>query len=117
MGFRFSKRTLHLELEGYVFELEAAGAAAWLQDSIKMLENAKRIIARSKDNGIAEEDIEQILSEFVESFDTLLGGGATSKIFGERPVNFYDCYDMYLYIVKEIRAFATAVRKEFDNAL
>ena len=107
MKFKFSDNNVHFEFEDVCFEVEAAGASVWLQNSLGVIENAQAVLKKAKDNATAlnNEDIIGILDEFVKCFDKLLGDGATLQIFGDRPISFFDCYDIYAYITKEIRSF------------
>ena len=115
MGFKFSDNKIHYEFEGKRFDADAAKSTVWLKETLRVLDDAK-IILKGGNEGteLSEDDIERILAEFTESFDKLLGKGASAKIFGERPVSFYDCYDIYIYIMTKIRNFASTKRKEAE---
>lgn len=113
MGFKFSDNNIHFEFEGKAFNADAAKCSVWLKTSLGVLQSAENILKGCAQNiDITEEHIEEILSSFVRIFDELFGEGSTKEIFDERPVSFYDCYDMYAYIVKEIRAFNVNKRKD-----
>ena len=112
MGFKFSDNKIHFEFEGKTFKVDAAKCTVWLKTSLGVIQKAQNILKGcAHDADLTEEQIEEVLSGFVTVFDDLLGKGATKKIFGERLVSFYDCYDMYAYIVTEIKAFAVNKRK------
>lgn len=116
MGFRFSDNKIHYEFEGKRFDVDAAKSFVWLKETLSVLDGAKAILkGENEGTELSENDIEKILTEFTDSFDKLLGKGASAKIFGERPVSFYDCYDVYIYIMTEIRSFAGVKRKEAEK--
>ncbi len=119
MTFNFSDNKIHLDFEGKCFfEIEAAGASVWLQSSLTVIDKARDALKNAIGGSeLSEETISDIIKSFVVCFDELLGGGATGKIFGERPVSFYDCYEVYGYIAGEIRKFnSQKARSVFEGA-
>lgn len=113
MRFKFSdNNNILFDFEGKKYSAEAAGASIWLKKSIGIFDSARKVF--SQDN-VTEDDIANILSEFVALFDDLLGDGATADIFGERPISFYDCYDIFHYITSEIKAFSADKRKGMQD--
>lgn len=118
MAFKFSDNRIHLDFEGKCFDIEAAGASVWLQRSLAVIDGARDILKNALAGGeLSEENVSEIIKGFVSSFDELLGGGATGEIFGERPISFYDCYEVYGYIAGEIKKFnSDKARSVFENA-
>lgn len=118
MAFKFSDNRIHLDFEGKCFDIEAAGASIWLQSSLTVTDESSNILKNALAKGeLSEDEVLNIIKSFVSLFDELLGGGATGEIFGERPVSFYDCYEVYGYIAGEIKKFnSDKARRIFNDA-
>lgn len=97
MGFEFKKekKHIHLSIAGNEFDLVHDGSLA-----VNMAKSGERALNYSASIG---EDTPEDAAYFVyDEIDSLLGDGASDKIFAGRDPDFVEASEVYKYIIDEI---------------
>lgn len=103
--FRFQeKRGLELDINEIKFFVEVDDPLffAKLESFSKTLIEINSRYKDTKNIDEVVENAEDIMNACVDGIDSLLGEGSTKKIFGDRPISFFDITDLSHFVFTEI---------------
>ena len=98
--FKFRNNLLKLEIEDEVFNVDITNFEA-SDKLVKIAQDALKI----GEDGNKPENIEMMILMIEEAIDTILGKGATKRIFKDRKINYLDMIDLLAFITEEITNF------------
>ncbi len=101
--FEFKNNNLKLDIAGNIFEFDTTNPELIkrvLDFSEEAQEKSKELSGR--DDYV--EALEETIQFCLDSIDSMLGEGASKKIFAGRKVGLFDCLDVINYVVSETKA-------------
>ena len=96
--FEFRNRTVKLDIEGNVFEIDAGVGEDLAQKKDALVDAAKAYKSGEKTKGEA-------VKVYAEHINKILGNGAFEKIFAKRKPDLLDCMEVVTYVANEIADF------------
>lgn len=113
--FNFKERKgLELELSGNKFSIDIFDPVIVdnLESFGKQLINISESYGDVKDSSSMHDTLKDVMESCVEGFDSLLGEGATAKIFEGRKMNFIDVAELSEFVVSELSESIKLVNSE-----
>lgn len=112
--FEFRNNLLELDIAGKTFKIDTTSQTIF--DAMqKFRDGAKKLAEEIKT--IPETEMSKFVEKerlfLIESIDDILGAGAVSDIFGERPVTYFDALDVARFISVEIPKYIADKSEEF----
>lgn len=99
--FEFKNNDLKLDIAGSVFYVDTTNPEL----IERVLDFAKRAQSMAEELSNKEDyvkELKETISFCLDAIDSILGEGASSKIFEGRKVGLFDCLDVISYIIQEI---------------
>lgn len=103
--FEFKQNDTELDFEGVKFYIDVTNPEV-IERILKFSEAAQKQAENTKTDGNYLEELREVISLGLTSIDSILGEGASDKIFEGRRVGLLDVLDVLNFIqatVKEIR--------------
>lgn len=109
MDFEFKDNMLHLNLNGIKFNVSPIIALRGI--------NAISRIAGEIDKKVISGDmsVEDACGQTAAHIDSILGDGATGRIFGSRTVSYEDLADIVAYIKNECNSFGRRKNSQYKG--
>ena len=102
--FEFKNNILELDIAGEIFKIDAAATSTKLKHVAKKFDEVAKAFA-DKDN-LDDNTVKIACETTCHCVDEILGEGAMNRILKSKDkVTFYDCMDVYMFVVEEIRHF------------
>lgn len=98
--FNFNdKNKLKLDIAGEVFYVDTTDIEM-IKEIDKFAHEAAKIANKGEKEGV--EALEEVISYCVKFVDTILGDGATKKIFKDRKISLFDLLDLIEFLTNRI---------------
>ena len=104
--FIFKSNNLELDIAGNTFDIDIVDPelVARLEEfSINATSYSNELAEKAKDANY-EEVVTEAITFILDSIDSVLGEGASKKIFAGRKVRFFDAVDVMYFVVDEVNA-------------
>jgi len=99
--FEFKKNTLELDIAGNIFELDTTDVEV-VERIQAFAKDAQRLAQEMRQKDDLTEALKDTIQFCLDSIDSILGEGASEKIFAGRKVGLYDCLDVMAFISNEV---------------
>ena len=103
--FEFKSNVLELSIAGQNFTVDPLTASAKYKELVKKIDGIKEDVSIEN---ISPKTVENACKTILECVDDILGSGASETIFKGRTVNYYDCIDLCVFVLQEVKGFNDA---------
>ncbi|MCR1897815.1 hypothetical protein NSA47_02280 [Irregularibacter muris] len=101
--FEFKNNNLKLDISGHLFEFDTTNPEL-VKRVLTFSEDAQKLsneLTKREDYVVA---LEETIEFCIKTLDSILGEGASKKIFVGREVGLFDCLDIINYLMDEVKA-------------
>lgn len=100
--FEFQSNNLELDIAGNIFEVDTTNPEL-VERVLKFSSEAKKLAGEMNEKTDFTAALKETIEFCTDAIDSILGTGASKKIFEGRKVGLFDCLDIINFIVTEVK--------------